>query len=397
MMNEMSRFDLRVDRSGMSTVKQLFTPERVRDSEVISLWGAEFEFPTAKFVSDAVVAWAEKGLYAYTVEDDGFRDLVCSWMKRQRCWEIQPSWIVPVYGITASLATAMRAFTKEGDGIIGLDPSYHMYWHAVELSGRSKVPCRMLFDGERYSIDWNDLERKIAAPENRILVLCNPHNPTGKVFSRDDLRRIAALARAHDVIIFNDEIFAECIYDGVEMPCYDRETAAGACIITATSLGKWLSFTGTNQANLIIPDAETREAFLAERDREFYGSMNPMMLPAYRAAYTDAGASWARELMTYVEDNYKMTDHFFREKLPQFHAVRPEGTFILWVDARAFCEDADMLQKFLNQKALFHVDPGVQYNGDPGFFRMTLSVPRAELRRALESLEMAVREMAFSS
>ena len=383
-------FDTRVDRTGMSTVKQSLTPPIVQESCVISLWGAEFEFPTAPFVIDAVVNWAKKGLYAYTVEDDEFRHLVCRWTENVRRWSIRPEWIVPVYGITSSLATAMRAFTEVGDGIIGLDPCYHMYWHAVELSGRRKVSSRMLFDGSGYTVDWPDLEAKMAHPENKIMVVCNPHNPTGKVFTAEELLRIAQLAARYDVLLFNDEIFAECVYEGVEMHTFGQFDT-DAKVITAVSLGKWLSFTGTNQANLIISDAETRERFIAQRDREFYGSMNPMMLPAYRAAYTPEGAAWARDMMTYVAENYRLVDSFLKDHLPAFKAVRPEGTFVLWVDAREFCANAEKLDAFLSEKAHFHVDPGVQYNGEPGFFRMTLSVPRAELRKALESLAAACK------
>ena len=385
----MTAFDKLVDRSGLSSVKQLFTPESIKTGDTISLWGAEFEFPTASFVSKAIAEWALNGLYPYTVEDDRFRDLVCSWMAQQRGWTIRPEWLVPVYGITSSLATAMRAFTNEGDGIIGLDPCYHMYWHAVGLSGRKKVSSRMLYDGTEYAVDWDDLEQKMADPGNRIIVICNPHNPTGKVYAAAELKRIAELAARYDVIIFNDEIFAECIYDGVDMPCFDEETSAGAKVISATSLGKWLSFTGTNQANLIIPDEETRTAFLAERDREFYGSMNPMMLPAYYAAYTAEGQTWLEEMMAYVQENFRTVDRFFRENTPKFRAVRPQGTFILWVDASAFCSDAEQLETFMVEQAKFHMDNGTTYDGDPGFFRMTLSVPRAELMKVLQSLKTA--------
>ncbi len=389
----MSRFDTRVDRTGMSTVKQSLIPESVRNSGIISLWGAEFEFPTAPFVVNAVVEWAQKGLYAYTVEGDDFRQLVCCWMHDVRRWDISPEWIVPVYGITASLATLMRAMTTEGDGIIGLDPVYHMYWKAVELSGRQKVSSRMLFDGAQYTVDWEDLEQKMADPKNKILLICNPANPTGKVFSKAELAEFARLAAKYDVIIFNDEIFAECIYEGVKMHTFGQLPQPYGKVVTATSLGKWLSFTGTNQANLIIPDGKLRKQFLAQRDREFYGSMNPMMLPAYRAAYTPEGAAWVHRMMAYVEENYHMVDAFFREKLPMFKAVKPEGTFILWVDAREFCTDEEKLVYFLNEKAFFHVDPGTQYAGDPGFFRMTLSVPRAELRKALDSLEHTITRL----
>lgn len=391
----MYNFDLCVDRTGFASVKQLMTPESVKKNGNLSLWGAEFEFPTAPFVIDAVVEWAKKGLYAYTVDDDEFHGLVKKWMKMHRNWEIEEEWIVPVYGITSSLATAMRAFTDENDGIIGMVPGYHMYWHAVELSGRKKVETKLLFDGERYTVDWHDLEAKMADPQNKILLLCNPHNPVGKVFDREELLRIAGLAETYGTIVFSDEIFAECLYDGVEMYTIEQLAAGRVKNIVASSLGKWLSFTGTNQANLIIANPDLREAFVAERDREFYGSMNPMMLPAYRAAYTEEGERWLSEMMAYVQENYRATDQFFRENLPHFRAIKPQGTFILWVDCREFCREFGLseaaLAAFFEEKAFFHIDYGTCYSGEEGFFRMNLSVPRTELLKTLKSLEAAVK------
>ncbi|MCF0138457.1 MAG: aminotransferase class I/II-fold pyridoxal phosphate-dependent enzyme [Oscillospiraceae bacterium] len=386
----MSEFDILVDRSGMSTVKQAMTPESVKNSGITSLWGAEFEFPTAPFVRTAIAKWADNGLYAYTVDDCDFLSLVCNWMADFREWTVLPQWIVPVYGITSSLATAMRAFTQEGDGIIGLDPTYHMYWEAVELSGRRKVSVRLKYDGCSYSVDWDDLEKQASDNRNKMLVLCNPANPIAKVFSRDELQRISEICKKHNLIIFNDEIFAECVYPGVKMNTFGQLPCCEAMVITAVSLGKWLSFTGTNQANLIIPDDKIRESFIMQRNREFYGSMNPMMRPAYFAAYTAEGAKWVRDLMKYIEGNYTLVDSFFRNNLPEFKAVRPEGSFILWIDARAFSVRVDDLYSFLTEKAHFHIDPGPQYGGDYGFFRMTLSLPRSELSKALHSLKAAV-------
>lgn len=389
----MTIFDQCVDRTNMATVKQLHTPVEVGASGVMSLWGAEFEFPTAPFVVDAIVEWAKKGLYGYTVADDEFYSLVQSWMKMHRKWNIEKEWIVPAYGITMSVAQTARACTGPGDGIIGFTPGYHMYWEAVELSERVKVPCALLYDGSRYSIDWADLEAKMADPANKMLLLTNPHNPIGRVWDRSELLRMAELALKHDVIIFSDEIFAECVYEGVEMLTFDQIMDEPPRTLIATSLGKWLSFTGTNQANIIIRDPELREKFTAQRNREFYGSMNPIMRPAYFAAYTEQGEAWLKEMMAYIWENYLLTDRFFRERIPQFRAIRPDGATILWVDCTALGMADEELQEFMNSRAHFHVDHSTRYSGSPGFFRMTLTVPRAELLKALESLEAAVKAL----
>ncbi len=389
----MSEFDHLIDRTGLHSVKQAYTPPIIGESGHVSMWGAEFEYPTAPFVIEEIVKWAKTGLYAYTVDDEDFRDRVRQWMHLHRGWEIENDWIVPVYGITSSIATTMRICTNPGDGIIGLTPGYHMYWNAIELSDRRKVASRLLYRDGQYFVDWEDLESKMADPENKMLIMCNPHNPLGKVFTEQEISRIADMASRCGIIIYNDEIFAECLYPGVTLTTFNQAAGNDLRVITATSLGKWLSFTGTNQANLIIPDGELRDKFLAERDREFYGSMNPMMIPAYRAAYTREGADWLSELMNYIKGNYELVDTFFKQNIPSFKAVKPQGTFILWVDARDFCADENKLNDFLINKAFFHVDPGSTYGGDEGFFRMALSIPREELNKNLHSLKFAMDQL----
>ncbi|MBQ6622358.1 MAG: aminotransferase class I/II-fold pyridoxal phosphate-dependent enzyme [Mogibacterium sp.] len=394
----MSHFDQLIDRTGLETVKQAYTPDVINTSGHISMWGAEFEFPTAPFVTEALAEWAKKGLYGYTVPTEDFWQCIADWMDFHRNWQIRTDWIVPVYGITSSVATTMRAFTEEGDGIIGFSPGYHMYWEAVEWSNRRKVPSPLLYENGTFRIDWEDLEAKMADPRNKILLVCNPNNPTGTVYSPEDLRRIAELAVKYDVILYNDEIFAECLYDGVEFKTFNQVAGNDLKVITATSIGKWLSFTGANQANLIIPNDELREAFIAERNREFYGSYQPPLIPATRAAYTPEGERWLSEMMAYVQENYRMVDAFFREYLPEFRAVKPDGTYILWVDAQDFCGrqfggDDAKFEDFLVNKAYFHMDIGTRYGDETGFFRMALCIPRAELRRNLESLRTAVGEL----
>jgi len=245
----------------------------------------------------------------------------------------------------------------------------------------------MIYTGVGYEVDWNDLESKMADPSCKMMVMCNPHNPTGKSFRDDELKGIAEIAAKNDVILFSDEIFAECVYEGcisaIEQICPD------ARVITATSIGKWLSFTGTNHANIIISDSDIRRKFVEERDRTFYGSMNPMMVPAYRAAYTAEGREWIRQLMGYVKCNYDLVCEYFG-RIKGFKAIRPEGTYVMWVDASEYCKDENELRRFLVDEARFHVDMGTQYYGDPGFFRMNLAMPRAELEKNLRSLCTAV-------
>lgn len=397
----MSAFDQTVDRTGMDDVKSALAPAGLVQSGISTMWGAEFDFPTAPFIVKAVTDWAGKGLYAYTITSDDYRSCVADWMKTYRHWQVEKDWIVPTYGISASLAIAVRAFTHEGEGVIAFTPGYANYWRAIEKNGRRKVDCPMMFDGQSYSVDWDLLTKLTEAPSNTMLVLCNPQNPTGKVYSPEEIKKIGDLCRANDLVVFSDEIFAECMYDDRVITTFDQVCGDGLQVIAATSLGKWLSFTGTNHANMIISDPEARERFTAVRNAQFYGSMNPMMVPAVKAAYTQEGIAWRHDLMEYIKGNLNLVSSFF-DRIPGFTVVKPQGTFILWVDGRrlAHCladrtgQDPErVFMDFLLKKACFHVDEGSQYGAEKGFFRMNLAMPQRKLEENMQRLEAAVRNI----
>lgn len=385
-------FDIPVDRSGMASIKEGKTTEQMRKAGLRSFWGAEFEFKTAPCVIRAGREWAERGLAAYCTADDSYRELVCGWMRMHRGWEIQKEWIVPTYGMTCSVGTLVRAFTQPGDGVIGMDPVYHMTWEPVRLNGRRKVSCPLLFDGETYSIDYHRLEELCADPRNRVLYVCNPHNPIAKVWGREDLQRIAEIAGAHQVLIYSDEIFGDTVYEGVEMLSFSQVTDYDGWI-AATSIGKTFSVTGIGQANLIIRNEEIRQRFITQRNRDHYGSFDPYMRAIYFGGYTKEGSEWVRAMMAYCYQNYLLVDSYLRERIPQMRVIRPEGSYVLWIDCRGLgLSGEEEYERFL-EEAMFGCDSGVQYGSEPGFIRMTIAVPAGLVQAGLEALERAVRSL----
>ncbi len=383
-------FDTLVDRNGMASIREIKSPKILQEKGLISLWGAEFEFPTAPCVTEGIVAWAKKGLAAYNIPEDALLSCVKNWMKMHRNWEIEKEWIVPTYGMTASVATMCRAFTKPGDGVIGFDPVYHMTWEAVELNGRKHISCPLVYADGKYTIDYDLLEELCIVPENKIITVCNPHNPIAKVWGREDLCRIAQLAYQYDKIIYSDEIFADQVYEGVEMLTFGQVTDVPVKVIVATSLGKTFSMTGIGQANLIISDKELREQFVRQRDIDHYGSFNPMVRAAYLSGYTKEGQAWVRAMMRYSWQNYLVLREYLEEHIPQMKPICPEGSFILWIDCRAFGFETDgELQAFLEAGGLV-CDMGVQYASALGFIRVNLAAPRKEIMRVFESLGKAI-------
>jgi cysteine-S-conjugate beta-lyase len=380
-------FDTPVSRAGLGTLKEAVTSADMKAAGITTLFGAEFEFRTAPSVIRAVKELAENGLFAYTLQDEAFSSLVAGWLKARRGWEIQNEWIVPTYGTVSALGICVRAVTRPGNGVIVLLPGYFMHWPEITNNGRVRVGVPLRYDENQYTINFELLEAAMSNPDNRLLVLCNPHNPVGRVWRQDELNRVAGLAARYDVIVFSDEIFADVIYPGHSMAAFPL---CGARFMAATSLGKAFSFTGIGQANMIIPDRALREAFLCERRIGHYGSLDPVMRAAYFGAYTDEGARWLDAMTAYCYANYLFTDAFFRARLPRFRVIRPEGTYVLWVDCRGLGLSEPALGDLFT-RGHFGTDHGTDYGGDAGFFRMNISIPRALLQKALLSLEEAVR------
>lgn len=386
-------FDVRVDRTNMASIRELTTPDSTKEKDMVSFWGAEFEFKMAPCVTRAIVEWAEKGLAAYNVEDDALLERICDWMQMHRGWKIEKDWIVPTYGLSFSVGTLTRAFTEPGDGIIGLGPVYHMTWEPVLLNGRRHVDCPLLFDGKTYHIDYSRLEKLLKQKENKILTVCNPHNPIGKVWGREDLTRLAELAYRYDKILYSDEIFGDMVYEGVEMLTFDQVTDLPVKWVVATSIGKTFSMTGVGQANILIRDPKLREAFIRQRNIDHYGSFDPMMRAAYFGGYTQEGSEWVHDLMEYCWGNYLVLDGFCRQYIPEIQVIKPEGTFIVWADCRGFGFDsADALDAFFHE-AGFACDQGHWYGSEEGFVRINLAAPRKELVKVLESVKAAAQKL----
>lgn len=387
-----TEFDKLVNRKGLATIRELTTPKEVDDAKLISLWGSEFEFPIPIFIRDGIKNWIDSGTISYSAIDNTFLELIKNWHNLNRNWEIEKEWIVSTYGHTHSVGTMVRAFTEEGDGIIGLTPTYHNTFKPAIYNGRKKVDCPLIFENNEYFINFKLLEQLMKEEKNKILAFCNPHNPIAKVWGREDLIKIAKLAYDNDVIIYSDEIFAECIYENVEMLTFSQVVDFDVKWIVGTSLGKCFSLTGVPQANMIIKNKNLREKFLEQRDKDHYGSLNPMIRASYFSAYTDLGNKWLKEMMKYCYKNYLWIDEYLKKELPMLKVIKPEGTYILWIDCRKLNlkNDDEYSEFFTNAKCI--CDVGTTYGGEVGFIRINLSLPLEEIKKVMYNLKEEIEK-----
>ena len=354
--------------------------------------GAQLHVKTAPCIIDGLTRLSQAGLYGWTSSDDPqYLDAVVRWMDRIRGWQIQKEWIVPTYGTLQGMCAAIRAFTEPGDGVIVQQPVYLLYARAIGNCGRRLVDNPLVLKGDHYEMDFDDLEAKMAAPENKLMLLCNPHNPTMDVWERADLERVAALAKRHHVLVVVDEIFAEHVWEpGLMTPYGALPEAFGHCII-CTSLGKAFNFTGTSHANLIIPDDAIRAAYRVQRDADHYGSLSPFMRAALLSAYTPEGKAWIDALMDFTRGNEALVRDCFARCMPAVKVLRHRAGTLLWADFRGLGLTEPELERFFLSAGV-EPDLGSKYGAaGTGFLRLQIGMPRSELRGALERLEAAAR------
>ena len=390
-------FESRVDRKNCGNLKELlFTPQNIREKGYVSFSGAEFEFKTARPVIDAVKAAAENGLFGFTVADENYLSHIVWWMREVRGVETDPQWILPVQGTIFSCATMIRLCTAPGEAVLVPSPGYNRYEQAATRLGRKTVFSPAVMRDGRPELDVGDLAEKMARPEVKLLVLCNPNNPTGRIIREDALRRILQLARENDVAVWSDEIFGDTPLDGSRVPVLAALAGEADNAVTVVSMGKTFSFTGVNHANVIIKNPALRAAYEAQRNADHFGSIDPMAYAALCGGYTPAGREWLSQMLTVVRQNNARIERFFAAHLPQVKVLKPEATYVLWVDFSGLGLPEKELFDFLYNEAYFCCDPGEEYYGAPCMARVCTAVPPHELERSLEAFLEAAEKRGFA-
>lgn len=381
-----------VRRENRGSLKRSMTPPALLERGLESFAAGEMDYATAPSLRAAVEEAAKNGLFGFTLKDEGYLARVSWWMKKARDWEIQPEWVTTAYGTIFSVATCIRAFVAPTERIIVQPPYYTRYKQAADRLGRETVYNPLRPEGGLYRMDLAGLERQMADRRNRLLILCNPHNPSGRVFTREELSEVARLSRRYGTVVFSDEIFAEIVLKGAAATPYASLLEGSPYAVTCTSLGKAFNCTGMNHANVIIPDEGLRERFRRQRDRDHYGSIDPCAYAATMGAYSPEGLDWLQAATGEIRGHSAFVHRYMEENLPQFPIMENEGAFVCWIDFSALSKRGEELERSLVEQALFHVDPGSNYgDGYEGFARMNLASTREQLEGALKRLRQAAQ------
>ncbi|MBQ8604054.1 MAG: aminotransferase class I/II-fold pyridoxal phosphate-dependent enzyme [Oscillospiraceae bacterium] len=356
---------------------------------VLMLSGAEMDYGLPCFIKDALSDFAQNGLFGFTLPDNEYRKSICHWLQLTRNRTVNPDHIVATLGTTFALSTAIRAFTEKGDGIIIQHPSYGRFDRAMVRNSRKVVSNPLKEENGVYSLDFADLETKMALPENKMLVLVNPHNPTGRVFTEEELKKVAELANKYNVVVFSDEIFAETTQGDTVTMYAQVDPVMG---ISCTSLGKTFNLTGVNQANLIVPNDTLREKYSTQKDIDHFGSIDPFFYTLLRAAYTEQGRQWVQQMNAHTMENYTLLKNAIETEMPLLGISPLEATFVAWIDCRKLGLTDHEIEKFFVEDALIRADWGEEYGpGGSGFVRMNIGTTKHVMETAVANLVKAYK------
>ena len=394
-------FDRVVDRKGTASVKWDTVSSLFGEEDILPMWVADMDFPSAKPVTDAIIERAGHQVFGYTLPEKSVIGAIVDRVQQKYGWGINPEWIVFTPGVIPSIHAAVRAFTHPGDDIIIQSPVYYPFWSALHDCGCQVANNQLkLLDGH-YEIDYNDLISKFAlkdgmsptASRARMMILCSPHNPVGRVWTRDELVHMGEIVIERGALMLSDEIHCELLFKGAKHTPFSsisREFEQHSMVCMAPS--KTFNLAGLNASIIIIPNEELRLRFNAAR-HGIVTRVNLFGLTAMEAAYR-YGDEWLGQLLEYLQGNLDYLMAYFEQKIPKIEVIKPEGTYLVWLDCRKLGLGDAELRSFMRKKARVGLDDGYLFGpAGAGFQRINIACPRSILTEALEKIENAVNNL----
>lgn len=384
-------FDEIIDRRNTDCLKYDFTVERGMPEDVLPLWVADMDFRTAPGIIQRAVKDAGFGIYGYTDSKDDYFQAIAAWYRDYFDWKVEKKWLVKTPGVVFAIGIAIQALTKEGDAVMIQQPVYYPFSAVVRDNDRILVNSALVLKDGHYEIDFEDFEQKIIQNHVKLFVLCSPHNPIGRVWTPDELRRIGAICLQHDVKIISDEIHSDFVYEGSRHHVFTTvDSALEEISIICTAPSKTFNLAGLQVSNIFIPNAQIRKAFLRKMSAVGYSQVNMIGLHACQAAY-ETGREWLEELKVYLKGNLDYVRTYLEEKLPQIKLIEPEGTYLIWLDCRALGLSEEDLEHLIVHEAKLWLDSGAIFGeAGEGFERINIACPRVVLEEAMKRLERAV-------
>lgn len=381
-------FDEGAQREGTECEKWDSRKEVFGRADVIPLWVADMDFPSPTAVKEALVERAQQGVYGYTQSLPRNRQAVANWMKKRHGADVQTDWILSSPGVVDSLREALKIFTKPGDGVVVQPPVYGPFFRVTEQVGCRILRNRLINTDEGWRMDFEDLERHFAAGAKAML-LCSPHNPTGRVWTKEELQKVVELCNRYNVALVCDEIHADFEMPGnhhTSMITLEGAQRAVVCV----SATKTFNLAGLRNSSILIRDEQVREDMKKQLELDGLAGENLFGMIAQRAAY-EQGEEWLDGLIEYLDGNMRYVESFIKEHIPEIKLHRPQGTYLMWLDMRALNMKQEDLGRFMVEKAGIGLSGGTGFGEEgAGFMRLNAAIPRRYLVRAMEQMERAL-------
>ncbi|MCK5806418.1 MAG: pyridoxal phosphate-dependent aminotransferase, partial [Lentisphaeria bacterium] len=389
-------FDRPVERRGTDSIKwdfaQMFFPDA--SANALPLWVADMDLPTAQPIVDALVARARHPVYGYTIhQTEDYTDSVLDWFHRRFGWDIDPETLFHAPGVVTALSMFIQILTEPGDGVIIQQPVYYPFAQIIARNKRVLLNNALVLDGDRYEMDFDDLEAKARLPNAKLLILCSPHNPVGRVWTEQELVRLTTICAKHDVVVISDEIHCDLLRRGVR-----HIPLAKACpehrdrIIVATAPSKTFNLPGLKMSNIFIHSQDIRNRFRTFCDKLFLEGGTIFGGITTRVAYQH-GEEWLEQLVDYLDANVEFLKSYLSRHLPQAPMIHPEGTYLAWIDFSAYGLTHRELKKLFLKEAGVVLDDGRMFGAEgDNFMRINFACPKHTLQECLDRITRAMRK-----
>lgn len=379
-----------IDRHNTNSVKWDFNKEKFGEEDVIPMWIADMDFKAPEAIIEAIKKRADHGVFGYTAPDENYYKSIINWMDKHHNFKVEKQWICPAPAVVPALYWIVQNYTEKGDKVIIQPPVYHRFKGAIEDNQRIVVENPLKLVDGKYYMDFEDLEKKIDS-KVKLLFLCSPHNPVGRVWTNEELTRLGEICLKHNIIVVSDEIHSDLVFDGykhIAFPNISEDCANNSIICTAPT--KTFNIAGLQICNIIIPNGELRDKFLHALKINAMGDLNTFGIVALEAAYNE-GENWYREMLNYIQGNFNFLENYLREYLPEIKVIKAEATYLAWVDFTALGMNNEELRDFLLKKAKVAFNDGYIFGktGD-GFQRVNLACSRYTLQEGLRRITKAL-------
>lgn len=390
----MYSFDEKVDLTGTGSMKWEHMEKLFGAGDLTPMWVADMDFRGPDPVIEAVKRRAELGIYGYTKPPAYLFEAVADWIERRHGWPVPQEWITYSPGVVTALNAGVRLFTEEGDSVVIQPPVYPPFFGVVKDNHRKLVANPLQQIDGKYRIDFDDLRRKIEESQAKMLILCSPHNPVGRIWKKEELEQLAEICLKYDLMVISDEIHADLTFKPHRhIPLLSVAPELEERTILCMAPSKTFNMAGLQASYILIPNQKLRERFNTYMEKEHLTMMNPFAVVASEAAYR-YGEDWLEEVLKVIRGNLEYLLRFVEDRLPEVKVIPPEGTYLVWLDFHGLGLSSEELKDFLVREAKVALNPGSNFGEEgKGFMRMNIALPRHLLEEGLKKIEAAIRSL----